>query len=125
MSDVITQLRARRVARSTAPLRRGRRRRASTMTVVQLDVREPAQVVALCPALDDATARRLVDLGITRGAPLEVVRKAPLGGPVVLRVADYEIALRRSLARQVEVVAVASMASDGMPDAGTETPGTL
>lgn len=45
---------------------------------------------------DERVRRRLIDLGLRPGALVEVIRRAPLGGPLVLRVADYDIALRRS-----------------------------
>lgn len=51
-----------------------------------------------------ATARRLMDLGFAPGAVVEFVRRTPLGDPLIFRVADYDIALRRSLARQVRIM---------------------
>ncbi len=50
---------------------------------------------------DPATVRRLIDLGLTRGARVEFVRKAPLRDPIVFRVAGYDIALRRAQARMI------------------------
>src|SRR5689334_22305278 len=52
-------------------------------------------------------ARRLEDLGMTGGTTVEVVRRAPLRDPVVYRVKDYELCLRRAqaayvLAREIE-----------------------
>lgn len=48
-------------------------------------------------------ARRLADLGFLPGAQIEVVRKAPLGDPVVYRVCDYELCLRKDQAAAVRV----------------------
>lgn len=48
-----------------------------------------------------ATARRLADLGFTPGTTVEVLRRAPLGDPVVYRVRDYEICLRGAQASRV------------------------
>lgn len=42
--------------------------------------------------------RRLEDLGLTVGTTVEVVRRAPLRDPVVYRVKDYELCLRREQA---------------------------
>lgn len=50
------------------------------------------------------TARRLAALGFTPGAVVEVVRRAPLRDPVVYRVKDYEICLRRAQAACVHTV---------------------
>ena len=55
-----------------------------------------------CPA-DPIIARRLCDLGFAPGAPVEVVRRAPLADPVIFRVAGYDIALRRAQARLVGI----------------------
>jgi ferrous iron transport protein A len=58
------------------------------------------EVVAGAPE----TARRLGALGFTPGAVVEVVRRAPLRDPVVYRVKDYEICLRRAQAACVSTV---------------------
>ena len=54
-------------------------------------------------AVPPATARRLFDLGFTPGAVVECLRRAPLRDPVIYRVADYEIALRREQAGSIAV----------------------
>ena len=41
------------------------------------------------------------------GAPARAMRRAPLGDPVVYRVADYELCLRRHEARIVRVETIA------------------
>jgi ferrous iron transport protein A len=53
--------------------------------------------------IEPAVARRLFDLGLVPGIQITMVRRAPLGDPVIYRVGDYEIALRRSQARCVAV----------------------
>ena len=52
------------------------------------------------PALID----RMQDLGLRIGESIEFVRKAPLGDPLVFRVCDYELCLRKRDAKLVEVV---------------------
>ncbi|MEU5093574.1 FeoA family protein [Streptomyces sp. NPDC020996] len=47
--------------------------------------------------------RRLHDLGFVPGTEVEVVRRAPLRDPVVYRVRDYEVCLRRAQAGCVRV----------------------
>lgn len=47
--------------------------------------------------------RRLNDLGFIPGTMVEVVRRAPLRDPVVYRVKDYEVCLRRAQAACVQV----------------------
>ncbi|GAA2062120.1 FeoA family protein [Williamsia deligens] len=72
-------------------------------TVADLRPGSHAVVARLCEAADPATARRYFDLGFIPGAEIAVVRRAPMGGPVVVRVAGYEIALRRGQARCIKV----------------------
>ncbi|MFE1290313.1 ferrous iron transport protein A [Streptomyces sp. NPDC058751] len=52
------------------------------------------------------TARRLRALGFTPGTVVEVVRRAPLRDPVVYRVKDYEVCLRRAQAACVRTTEV-------------------
>ncbi len=47
--------------------------------------------------------KRLLDLGLTPQSKVDVVRKAPLGGPIVLKIGGYDIALSQSEAVHVEV----------------------
>ena len=47
--------------------------------------------------------RRLSNLGFVPGRVVTPLRRAPLGDPVVYRVADYELCLRRHEARMVHV----------------------
>ncbi len=51
-------------------------------------------------------AFRLMELGLIEGAEGRVLRRAPLGDPLHLRVGDYELALRASEAALIEVMAV-------------------
>ncbi|MET9887516.1 FeoA family protein [Streptomyces sp. NPDC006430] len=53
-----------------------------------------------------AVVRRLHDLGFTPGAVVEAVRRAPLRDPVLYRVKDYEVCLRRAQAAYVHIVEV-------------------
>lgn len=50
-----------------------------------------------------AAAARLADLGFTAGTEVRVVRRAPLRDPVIYRVKDYELCLRRGQAECVHV----------------------
>ncbi len=42
-----------------------------------------------------ATARRLMEMGVLPGTPVRVVRVAPLGDPIQLRVRSYSLSIRR------------------------------
>ena len=54
---------------------------------------------------EKALRRRLYELGLTRGARVEMLRPAPLGDPVEYRVRGYHLALRKSEACQILVEA--------------------
>ncbi len=47
--------------------------------------------------------RRLLDMGITRGAEVKAVRKAPLGDPIEFEVKGYYLSLRKEEADHVLV----------------------
>jgi ferrous iron transport protein A len=51
-----------------------------------------------------AIARRLMEMGIVPGAPIKVVRTAPLGDPIQVCLRDYQLALRRAEARAITVL---------------------
>ena len=50
-----------------------------------------------------AIRRRLVDMGLTPGVRIEVVKPSPLGDPIEYRLRGYHLSLRRSEARTIEV----------------------
>jgi ferrous iron transport protein A len=52
---------------------------------------------------DGAIARRLMELGLVPGTHVEVVRHAPLGDPVELRVRRVHLSIRRSEANHIRV----------------------
>jgi len=52
---------------------------------------------------DRSMVRRLMELGLVPGTPVEVVRRAPLGDPVELRVRQVHLSIRRSEAAQIRV----------------------
>lgn len=60
-------------------------------------------VLRVVAVQEPALVRRLHDLGFTPGAVVEVVRRAPLRDPVLYRVRDYEVCLRRAQAECVHV----------------------
>jgi ferrous iron transport protein A len=52
---------------------------------------------------DAEAARRLMEMGLMRGTTVEVVRRAPLGDPLEVRVRGFMLTLRRSEAEHIEV----------------------
>jgi ferrous iron transport protein A len=52
---------------------------------------------------DDATAIRLLEMGLTPGVTVRVVATAPLGDPLELELRGYRLSLRRHDAARVVV----------------------
>ena len=57
--------------------------------------------------LPRGTARRLMEMGVLPGTPVRVVRRAPLGDPIELRLRNYSLSIRREEAALIEVEPVA------------------
>lgn len=52
---------------------------------------------------EPAIARRLMELGLVPGTTVEVVRRAPLGDPLELRIRQIHLSIRLSEAAHVHV----------------------
>ena len=52
---------------------------------------------------DVAIAHRLMELGLVPGTAVEVVRRAPLGDPIELRLRQVHLSIRRSEAANIHV----------------------
>ena len=73
----------------------------ATMTLDRLKPGQTCKIVRV-GALG-AVKRRIVDMGATKGAPLEVVKVAPLGDPIEIKVKGYSLTLRKGEAAAIEV----------------------
>ena len=51
-----------------------------------------------------ALKRRIMDMGITRGAQIYVRKVAPLGDPIELCLRGYELTLRLEDAKNIEII---------------------
>lgn len=47
--------------------------------------------------------RRIMDMGITPGVEIKVVKVAPLGDPIEVTVRGYQLSLRKDEAQQIEM----------------------
>jgi len=47
--------------------------------------------------------RRLMEMGVTPGATIKVVKVAPLGDPIEVTLRGYELSLRKNEAEQIKV----------------------
>ncbi len=52
---------------------------------------------------EDATCQRLLEMGITPGTTVEVMRFAPLGDPMDIKVRGYHLSLRRKEAELIQI----------------------
>lgn len=52
---------------------------------------------------DGKVRRRLFDMGVTPGAEVVMVKKAPLGDPIEVTIRNYELTLRKTEAALVEM----------------------
>ncbi len=50
---------------------------------------------------EGVTRRRLFYMGVTPGANVKLVKKAPLGDPLEITIRNYELTLRKNEAKQV------------------------
>ena len=69
-----------------------------------LDQLAPGSNAVVVDVADDGPiSRRLLDLGLLPNTPVKVLRRAPLGDPVVYELRGYRLCLRRGDAARVRV----------------------
>ena len=52
---------------------------------------------------EGAVKRRIIDMGITKGVEIKVIKVAPLGDPMEITVRGYQLSIRKADAEMVEV----------------------
>ncbi|MEM9727488.1 MAG: FeoA family protein [Myxococcota bacterium] len=70
-------------------------------SLAELPVGENAEIVSV--ACDRTVSRRLMEMGLVPGTEVRVVRVAPLGDPLELRVRNYALSVRRADAAKIAV----------------------
>ena len=70
-------------------------------TLKQVKIGSTVRVVKLHG--EGAVKRRIMDMGITKGAEIFVRKVAPLGDPIEVTVRGYELSLRKADAEMMEV----------------------
>ena len=73
----------------------------SRPTLTNVPIGTAATVVAVNGA--GRISRRLMEMGVVPGVSLEVLKTAPFGDPIEVRVRGYSLAMRRSEADVIEV----------------------
>jgi len=69
------------------------------LTSLQAGVKASISAINLPPA----DKPRLMEMGLLVGTPIELIRFAPLGDPVEIKVRGYHLSLRRHEAEQILV----------------------
>ena len=64
---------------------------------------EPGMIVRIDSVGDSKLKNRLMTMGLIPGTRVEVLRSAPLGDPIAIRLRSYNLALRRSDANKIQV----------------------
>lgn len=70
-------------------------------TLKNIEIGQSAKVLKIHG--EGAIKRRIMDMGITKGAELSVHKVAPLGDPIQITVRGYELSIRKDDAELIEV----------------------
>lgn len=82
----------------------GEEREGNKVTTLRdIPVGSSCTVKSLTGTGTGAVKRRIMDMGLTKGAKVTVVKVAPLGDPLELNVRGYELSIRKDEAERVEV----------------------
>lgn len=71
------------------------------LTLDKVDVNEKVRVIGI--EGERAVRRRIMDMGITKGTEIEIVRIAPLGDPIDVKVRGYQLSIRMEDASNIDV----------------------
>ncbi|MGA0256130.1 MAG: FeoA family protein [Rhodothermales bacterium] len=71
------------------------------MTIIDL---KPGQKARIEGWATDTPPQRLLEMGMMPGSAIELVRYAPLGDPIDVKVRGFHLSIRASEARLVDVV---------------------
>ncbi|MFH1746470.1 MAG: ferrous iron transport protein A [Planctomycetota bacterium] len=71
------------------------------MSLAQVPLEQVVRVVGIRPG--GQMGYRLMEMGLIEGAHVQVLRRAPLGDPLHVRLGDYELSLRSNEAELIDV----------------------
>jgi ferrous iron transport protein A len=75
---------------------------ADSLTITDLPMGTEARVTGIKGT--GRTTRRLMEMGVIPGVVVQVVKAAPFGDPIEVRVRGYSLAMRKNEADAIEVV---------------------
>ena len=73
----------------------------TNMTLTDLPVGKDARVIAVNGT--SMITRRMLEMGVIPGVTVQVVKMAPFGDPIEIRVRGYSLAMRKTEADAIEV----------------------
>lgn len=71
------------------------------MTLRDLKVGQSA--IVLKNNTSGALKQRFMDMGITKGVPIKVIKIAPLGDPIEIEIRGYNLSIRKNDAQKIEI----------------------
>jgi ferrous iron transport protein A len=71
------------------------------MTLKELPAGESARVIGVRG--DSPISKRLMEMGVVPGVAVRVVKAAPFGDPMEIRLLGYNLAIRRNEAASIEI----------------------
>ncbi len=71
------------------------------MKLDELNPGEAGTVVSL--GEKGPSRRRIMDMGVTPGTSVKVIKVAPLGDPIEVNIRGYELSLRKEEASRIEI----------------------
>ncbi len=72
------------------------------MNLTNLPIGANAKVVAVNG--NNAISKRLMEMGVVPGVSLHIVKSAPFGDPLEIRLLGYHLAMRKTEAETIEVL---------------------
>ncbi|RMH35150.1 MAG: ferrous iron transport protein A [Acidobacteria bacterium] len=71
------------------------------MTLANLAVGEVGIIKGI--AGDSVITKRLMEMGVLPGVAVKIIKTAPFGCPIQIRIREYDLAIRRSEAELIEI----------------------
>jgi len=72
------------------------------LSLANIEAKRKVKVVSL-GAEGSVFRRKLLSMGLTPGTEINILRKAPLGGPMELNLRGFSLSLRRNEAQGIQV----------------------
>lgn len=70
-------------------------------TLAGLPIGEEAKVISISG--NTAVTRRLMEMGVVPGVSVRIIKTAPFGCPIEIKIRGYNLAVRRAEAESIEV----------------------